>query len=762
MRLKPFATLIILLLSCQSLKAQQGFYDLNTIQKIEIYFSQANWDYQLDTAKYGDEDYVMADWVKINGLQFDSVGVKYKGNSSYDSTYLKNPLHIELDAYTDHDYQGYADIKLGNGYSDPSMIREVLSYSILANYMVCPQSNFAQVYINGSYIGLYSNDESIAKRFCTKNFGSSKNTFFKCNPIVIPSPNTKSNLRYINADSSSYFNYYELKSKYGWNDLVSLCDTVTNFPNQLDNILDLDRFLWMLAFNNALVNLDSYTGAFAQNYYLYKDNNKQYNPIVWDLNMCLGGFPFVGSGNSSLAGLTVTNMQQMPIGIHSADNYWPLIKAIINDPGYKRKYVAHLRTIVDEFFANNAYQSLAAQLHSVADTAVLSDPNKFFTYTQFQNGLTTDYQVGSYTVPGINNLMTGRVNYLQSTAEFGYTEPVINNVVSLLIPSVNDTTIEVTARIENADASTVTIAYRFNADKVFVKQPMYDDGVHNDGLANDSIFGASINLDTIQCQYYIYAENSVAGKFSPARAEYEFYTVQVNIATAQAGQVFINEVLASNQNGVFNEFDEREDWLEMYNSTDKLLSLYGLFLSDSAEAPFRFAIPRNTFIQPKGYLTFWADGDSTDNTDLHMPFKISSSGENLFLSDSNGTVLDRIIFGPQRDDISFGRCPDGGAEWLKLPYPSYNNSNCFKVASNGKPTSSALTISPNPANDIITFTSGYDETLPVEIYTGTGQLLYKSNVTRVLEVNTHAWNNGMYMIRMGNIVNRFTIIHPEK
>src|SRR5215216_6739773 len=159
----------------------------------------------MDTAKYGAEDYIMADSVLVNGTLFQNVGVKYKGNSSYDSTYIKNPLHIELDSYINQSYQGFTDIKLSNGYGDPSMIREVLSYDILKNYMDCPRSNFAQLYINGNYTGLYSSAESINKKFCSQRFHSSSNTFFKCNPIINPGPASKCNLKYITADSSAYF-----------------------------------------------------------------------------------------------------------------------------------------------------------------------------------------------------------------------------------------------------------------------------------------------------------------------------------------------------------------------------------------------------------------------------------------------------------------------------------------------------------------------------------------------------------------------------
>jgi len=105
----------------------QDFYDINTIQTIEIEFAQSNWDAILDAEKAGDNNYTEATSVTINGTTFYSVGVKYKGNSSYDANQTKNPFHIELDTYIDQDYQGYKDIKLANVMFDPSFVRETVS-----------------------------------------------------------------------------------------------------------------------------------------------------------------------------------------------------------------------------------------------------------------------------------------------------------------------------------------------------------------------------------------------------------------------------------------------------------------------------------------------------------------------------------------------------------------------------------------------------------------------------------------------------------
>lgn len=674
-------------------RAQNPFYDISSIQKVEIQFSQPNWDYMMDTSKYGSDGYIMADWVKVNGVQIDSVGVKYKGNSSYDSTYIKNPVHIEIDNLLNQSYQGVTDIKLSNSYADPSMIREVLAYDILRNYMHCPGSNFAQLYINGNYIGLYSNDENINKDFCSNHFYSSQNTFLKCNPIVLPGPTTKSNLKYINSDSSSYFNFYELKSTEGWNDLVALCDSATNHGSTISNTIDLDRLIWMLAFNSLLVNLDSYTGVFCQNYYLYKDNTGHYNPVVWDLNMAFGGFPYVGSGNSSMGSLTISNMQQLNPTIHASDPYWPLINAVMNNSSAKKMYFAHMKTIAEEMFASNLYISKSAQLQALVDTAVQSDPYKFYSYTQFQNAMTTDYSVGSYSVPGISNLMSARLTYLQGFADYAASQPVISAVQpSNASPTLN-ATVTITALVTNTDPASVYLGYRDDIALKFTRTLMYDDGLHNDGASGDNVYGADLFISSATVQYYIYAENSGAAKFAPERAEHEYYSVSANIQQLSAGDVVINEVMAVNQNTVTDVNGEYEDWIEFRNNLSAPVSLTGCYLSDDPANLQKWAFPSSTVIPANGYLIVWADEDFSQ-TGLHSDFKLAASGEQVLFGYA-ATLLDSVSFSQQTADVSIGRC-------TALPFvsmvPSFNAANNCPVGVGEYANNSGVSVFPNPSH----------------------------------------------------------------
>jgi len=739
--------------------AQQTFYDINTIQKIEIYFSQPNWDYQMDTAKYGAEGYIMADSIRINGALFDSVGVKYKGNSTYDSTYIKNPVHIALDKFISQTYQGFTDVKLGNGYGDPSMIRDELSFAVLKNYLDCPRVNFAQLYINGNYIGLFSNDESINKEFCSQHFYSSQNTFIKCNPVITPGPTTKSNLKYISADSSAYSNFYEVKSAIGWNDLVSLCDSVTNHASNIGSVMDMDRVIWMLAFNNVLVNLDSYTGVFCQNHYLYKDNNGFFNPIIWDMNMSFGGFPFAGSGATSFNAQTVTGLQQLSLSLHSADPNWPLINAVFNNPMYRRMYVAHMRTITNEMFVNNLYQSFATAMQALVDTAVQLDVNKFYSYSNFQNGLTSNVIVGSYTVPGISNLMNARISYLQSTPDFGYTPPAISSVTSSDTFPVVNSAVTITAQVTNTNSNAVYLGYRFHISDKFIRVLMFDDGAHNDGGASDNIYGAQITITSAQTQYYIYAENNNAGMFSPQRAEHEYYHFNTNIQTAAPGQVVINEFLASNQTGATNENNQRADWIELYNNSNSPLDLFGLYLTDNFSNPTKFAFPENTIIPANGYRIVWTDENNSTSSYIHANFRLSATGEQLMLSNSSGTVLDSITFGMQTNDVSLGRCPNGtGAFTLRTP--TFNDINC-PVGIVELSSIKSVSVYPNPAVNLINVKiSDTNKYNLLKIYNSSGnEVLSKAMFSSESVINLSAFPEGIYLLSFNaNYSVKFQII----
>jgi len=719
----------------------QSFYDIQTIQTIELHFGQSNWDYMMDTAKAGSGSYIMADSININGTSMDSVGVRYKGNSSYSSNRIKNPIHIELDHFKEaHIYDGITDIKLNNGFKDPSLVRETVSYHIAGCYMAVPKANYARLYINGQFIGIYTNVESITKKFVNSRFGSNDNTFFKCNPVY--SSMSKSNLAYLGPDSASYYNSYEMKSNSGWNDMVNLCSILNNNPNNINSILDIDRALWMLAFNNLLVNLDSYTGAISQNYYLYKADNNCFNSILWDLNESFGSFNNSGTGPP----LNITQMQQLTPMLHLNNTERPLIQKLLNVPIYKKMYMAHFKTIYKEFFVNNQYLSLANSYQSIIDASVQADANKLYSYSDFINNISQTVSSGPMQIPGITLLMNGRKNYLSTQTDMQYSQPDITNItLSDTLPEMNDN-IFVNATVQNG--SYVLLGYRFNQQDRFTRIQMYDDGNHGDGAAADGIFGVQIQIGSPIVQYYIYAENANAGKFSPERAEYEYYTIFSSHGNIEAGQVVINELMAINTVTVSDPNNQFEDWIELYNNTNTYISLKGAYLSDSYTNPYKWLFPDNTFIEPYGYLLIWADNDTTQQG-LHANFKLSGAGEQVILSYNSGYIIDDISFSEQISDISFGRYPNGTGSFTYLtPTPMALNQ---PMAIDEHQTNSIFSMYPLPAQSYV-FISGSIPVSQIKIFDVNGRIIENHSFSGAFEIKlpTEHLLPGCYILMMNN------------
>lgn len=707
--MKRFLFILACVTGC-ALHAQSNFYAVDTIQNIDITFTQSNWDYQMDTAKAGADGYILAAQCVINGVVYDSVGVKFKGNSSYDSTRAKNPLHIKLDyVHGNASYDGYEDIKLGNGFSDPSMVREVLAYEIVRNYMAAPQCNFARVTINGNYYGLFSSAESIDSDFNSDHFYSSSNTFFKCTPQNVLSGQVP-NLLYLGTDSANYYTRYEIKSDVAWKDLIALCDTLANAPGNIDSILDIDRALWMIAFNNVCVNLDSYSGAFSQNYYLYLDDNARFNTIMWDLNMCFGGFTNTGTSNLSIAG-----MQTMTPLLHSAYGARPLIMKLLADSTYYRMYIAHMRTITDEFFADSSYFLRAQQLQALIDSSAQADANAFYSYSQFQQSLTTN----TGTIPGLTVLMDARVSYLQGTIPFTAAPPAISTISALPAAIALYDTTWLSCSVSNADY--VYLGYRDQVWKMFTKVQMMDDGLHGDGAANDGVYGAPMPGTSSLMQYYVYAENAGAAMFSPERAEYEYYTYLVSTTTATAGQVVINEFLTYNMNGATDATGAHEDWIELFNTTGSPLSLQGLYITDDATNHLKCALP-DVVIPAYGFLIIWADEDNGNANEVHANFKLSSGGEVILLCNAAGVVLDSIAYAIIGADESYGRCPNGYGPFMIYTTPSFNGWNICPGAVNEEEERNAVAVFPNPASDVLNVVKFGDGYVTYELISSTGQV----------------------------------------
>ncbi|MEN6429217.1 MAG: CotH kinase family protein, partial [Phycisphaerales bacterium] len=145
------------------------------------------------------------------------------------------------------------------------------------------------------------------------------------------------------------------------------------------------------------------------------------------------------------------------------------------------------------------------------------------------------------------------------------------------------------------------------------------------------------------------------------------------------GPVVINEVMASNVTFLADPQGEFDDWIELYNTGNAPVDVGGLYLTDDDSEPRKWQIPADspalTTIPAEGFLLIWADSD-TEDPGLHADFGLSADGDEVALFASDGaTLLDRVSFGPQLCDFSYGRDPDGGADLKLMILPTPGEAN---------------------------------------------------------------------------------------
>lgn len=500
----------------------QGLYDLEHIPEIRVTFQESNWEELLDKMKAKGDKKRLTATVSIDGQVFKGVGVRYKGNSSYNNPKSKGskklPFNMKSNYKTKNQYfpGGYKTIKLSNVFRDASYTREILSYEIARKYMPAPMANFAKLYVNDVYIGLYNNTQAVDKILIEDAFESTNGPFFKCDPEYsllkkmeernCPKGD-KASLMYLGEDKHCYVGWYELESKKeeDWNDLIQFIKKLNQPKVDMEEIMNVDMMLWMHAFNNILVNLDSYTGRLSHNYYLYKTPDGLFTPLVWDMNISFGGFTYDGLKKGPLNN---EELQRYSMFAHykTKNKKRPLITNLLADSFYRKLYVGHCKTILEQNFANGEYLELAKKVQGIIDEEVMNDPNKLYSYDDFKKNLSESVSIGYSKIIGIEELVSNRTDYLSNHPLFNGTNPQIEEGQSNHIDG------EVFFNAQIKDAETAWVAFRQSPFVAWDRVEMFDDGT---GEWRASVEGG------VGLEYYFIAEGNRLAVCEPENASYK-------------------------------------------------------------------------------------------------------------------------------------------------------------------------------------------------------------------------------------------------
>jgi len=116
-----------------------------------------------------------------------------------------------------------------------------------------------------------------------------------------------------------------------------------------------------------------------------------------------------------------------------------------------------------------------------------------------------------------------------------------------------------------------------------------------------------------------------------------------------------------------------DDFIELYNPQATPVDLTGLYLTDHpVTQPDKSPLDPLSFIAGEAFAVFRADNR---NRPGHVDFRLSADNEMIGLFDASLNQIDKVIYGPQTTDVSYGRAPDGtdNFQFFELPTPGISN-----------------------------------------------------------------------------------------
>ena len=706
---------------------QAGLYKANVLRTIFLEFKQDEWEDELADF-YRTDVMVPADMI-VDGQTYENVGVGFRGNSSFFTLGRgqKRSFNITMDfADSRQDLYGYRTLNLLNGHADPSFLREVLYNRIARNYTAAPKGNFVRLVINGRSWGIYSNIQQQNRDFTEQWFGSRNGVRWK----VSPGPGSESSsLKYNGPDERSYGGY-QLKSKptpAAHTDLIRFLQTLNETPieqlhEKLEDVMSVDAALWFLALDNTLIDTDGYYSR-GSDFMLYQQpDDGRFHVLLYDSNETFrtaghggppggpGGRPGGGpprgprrfpdnlfrrppqennpgrtapppprGGNgtggdrrpgSRPGGESSTALDLSPFAGEDKENFG-LTSRLLKNPIVRARYVAHVRTITREWLDWKTTGALITEYRELIDAEVKQDTRKLYSYENFVTNLTSDIS-GRRVTPGLERFVRERGDFLRKHPDLSRQAPTLSSVKD----SVGKNSFTVTAQVKEHSSPLKMILYSAAGRHLkFTQTMMHDDGEHADGEAGDGVYGATVSASG---RHYYYVESRTlesqpVTSFSPAGTERAAIAVQPDLGSTPNFPVVINEVMAANTRTIQDTEGEPSDWIELRNNSPKEVDLSGLHLTDTTAHPRKWQFPQGTKIAASACLLVWADEDTKD-PGLHASFKLSRSGETVYLTDVDGRqILDSITFPESQDDEAFGRLPDTTEIQPVSPTPGAQN-----------------------------------------------------------------------------------------
>jgi hypothetical protein len=752
-----FQVLIFYSAHGQDFKNDDWIFSDQSLPEIYIQIASDSLDQLLQEQNwYSDHEYPATFIFLREGVAdtVQQIGFRIRGNTSRASA--KKSFKVSFNTFqAGRQYNGLDKLNLNGEHNDPSIIRSKLSWDIFGKLgFTAPRANHVKLFINGEYYGLYINVEHIDDEFIQKNFLSDEGNLYKC---LYPA-----DLTYRGRQVEAYKfedngrRIYDLKTNEEADDYNDLANFIiflntssdSQFENEIEDYINVDGVLRWMAVDILTANWDNYW-FLKNNFYLYYDPATQrFEFIPYDYDNTFGIW-----WEGILPGTDWGRRDFIEWG-HPYEER-PLTTRLLSVEKYQKRlhyYIDQtIKTAFNETWLFSEIDRLKALTEEAAEEDLYRTYDYGFSIEEYHDSF--DSALGRHVTYGIKPYISTRVESAMGMLQVENIHPVVREVNHEVVSSESERKLQLDLHL--IDESDLEFTIYVNDEEVTNQVSLSTlDRIDPHDRRYRLEFIVPESIEELSYFFNVTDAEGLTSRYphNPQK------TVQLNLKTSKS-PILINEFLADNETGIQDESGKFEDWIELYNSSDSLISVSGYFLTDDLSTPSKWALP-DTTIEPKSYLLIWADNDDEEGP-LHTNFGLSNNGEEIGLFYSDDFILvDSVRFGPQSDDISYGRREDGGPDFVffETPTPGAQNQSATSLHTDSElPTEFFLSQNyPNPFNPStsIHYSIPKKTHVTLTIFSITGQrvaeLVNKTQAAGHYEVSFDASNlsTGTYLYRL--------------
>ncbi|MEO8268859.1 MAG: CotH kinase family protein [Aureliella sp.] len=327
-------------------QAQTEFYRLDEVQTIQLRIAADDMQRLLEALP--ERIYVRGSF-QWRDLILDNVAVRFKGNSSSNPQQRhKRSFLIKFNEYDkEARFIGLRRASFDNGVQFGSLFSEPIITKILRDQGIpTHRTNYARVFVNDEYQGVYVNVERMDESFLQRNLPDPNGALFKAD---IGGPG--GNLQFVGNDPAAYEKAFEAESVEAKRSRAQLVEFIrminqtesNEFAASLESSMELEDFLKVTAVMLFAGAFDQLTGGAPHNYYLYHNAmSDRWRYLPWDLD--------VGFCETAFGQIRVLDDWDAAWPLAPSGGPNPLMERIAADPALLERYRQIARTILEEYF----------------------------------------------------------------------------------------------------------------------------------------------------------------------------------------------------------------------------------------------------------------------------------------------------------------------------------------------------------------------------------------------------------------------------